>query len=171
MLNTSRIDYINKLKRMNDIASIKRIELLHPKLRDEVLAILLEVESKGVFIRITQGLRTVAEQDALYAQGRTKPGSKVTNAQGGNSFHNWGLAVDFCLLHKDGKISWSLTEDMDKDGKKDWMEVVEVFKKYNWKWGGDFKSIKDNPHFEKTFSNTLAQLKLLKKDKEGYVIL
>lgn len=156
---------------MGDSTTIQRIAKLHPKLRSEVATIVTEIQSKGIDIRITQGLRTIAEQDALYAQGRTKPGPKVTNAKGGQSFHNFGLAVDFCLLHKDGSISWDLHEDIDKDGIKDWMEVVAVFKKYGWVWGGDFKSIKDNPHFEKTFNKSLKELLALPKDKEGYVIL
>lgn len=156
---------------MADASTINRIAKIHPKLRSEVANILSDIQAKNINIRITQGLRTIAEQDALYAQGRTKPGGKVTNAKGGQSFHNFGLAVDFCLMHKDGSISWDLHEDVDKDGVKDWMEVVEVFKKYGWVWGGDFKSIKDNPHFEKTFGKSLKDLISLPKDKEGYVIL
>ncbi len=156
---------------MSDKVSISRIAKIHPKLRSEAANILIEIQSKGIDIRITQGLRTTAEQDALYAQGRTKPGGIVTKAKGGSSFHNYGLAVDFCLLHKDGTISFNLTEDIDKDGKKDWLEVVEVFKKYEWTWGGDFKSILDTPHFEKTFGYVLSQIKELKKDNEGYPII
>lgn len=156
---------------MSDKTTISRIAKLHPKVRSEVAEIITEIQSKGIDIRIVQGLRTFAEQDALYAQGRTIPGAIVTNAKGGDSNHNYGLAIDFCLLHKDGTISWNLKEDMDKDGKSDWLEVVEVFESKGWFWGGRFKSIKDNPHFEKTFSKTITQLKLLPKDKDGYVII
>ncbi len=156
---------------MSDNISIQRIAKIHPKLRSEAATILLEIQAKGIDIRITQGLRTIAEQDALYAQGRTKPGAIVTKAKGGNSMHNFGLAVDFCLLHKDGTISWNMNEDLDKDGKKDWMEVVETFKAHGWTWGGDFKSILDTPHFEKTFGYLLEQIKKLAKDAEGYPII
>lgn len=156
---------------MSDKISISRIAKIHPKLRTDCSDVLIEIQKRGIDIRITQGLRTIAEQDALYAQGRTTPGKKVTNAKGGSSMHNYGLAVDFCLLHKDGTISWSMTEDLDKDGKKDWMEVVEVFKAHGWTWGGDFKSILDTPHFEKGFGYTLEQIKQLKKDSEGYPII
>lgn len=156
---------------MSDKVSINRIAKIHPKLRAEAATILLEIQSKGIDIRITQGLRTIAEQDALYAQGRTTPGAIVTKAKGGSSMHNYGLAVDFCLLRKDGTISFNMTEDMDKDGKKDWLEVVEVFKAHGWTWGGDFKSILDTPHFEKTFGYVLSQIKELKKDAEGYPII
>jgi len=155
---------------MEDGSTINRIAKLHPKLRNEVALIVSDIISKGINIRITQGLRTIAEQDALYAQGRTKPGKIVTNAKGGSSMHNFALAVDFVLLRPDKVISWDMNEDIDKDGKKDWMEVVEVFKKYGWEWGGDFKSIKDYPHFQKTFGKKLADLRIMPKDKDGYVI-
>jgi peptidoglycan L-alanyl-D-glutamate endopeptidase CwlK len=155
---------------MSDKISISRIAKIHPKLRSECSDILIEIQNKGVDIRITQGLRTIAEQNDLYAQGRTVPGKIVTKAKGGDSMHNYGLAVDFCLLHKDGTISWSMTEDMDKDGKKDWMEVVEVFEKHGWEWGGRWQ-FTDTPHFQKTFGKNLTQIKQLTKDAEGYPIL
>src|SRR5688572_8244426 len=47
------------------------------------------MQRKGVVVRIISGTRTYAEQDALYAKGRTRPGPKVTNAQGGFSNHNF----------------------------------------------------------------------------------
>lgn len=51
-------------------------------------------------------LRSPAEQDALYAQGRTAPGPVVTKAQAGQSAHQYGLALDFCILTL-GKLDWS----------------------------------------------------------------
>jgi peptidoglycan L-alanyl-D-glutamate endopeptidase CwlK len=126
-----------------------------------------------------QGLRTIDEQNALYAQGRTKPGSIVTNAKGGSSFHNYGLAIDFAILtDKDGNgsfedLSWDIKRDNDKDGTADWLEVVKVFEAAGWSWGGKWSSIKDYPHLEKTFGYTWRQL--LEKYNSGatveYVIL
>lgn len=152
-----------------DKISLERIELLHPKLREEAKQILQECNEKltgRASVRITQTLRTIAEQDALYAQGRTTKGKIVTNAKGGSSYHNYGLAVDFVLLIDGKEISWDINKDFDGDKKADWMEVVEVFKKYGWKWGGEFKSIKDYPHFEKSFGYSVSQLfeKYKKKD-------
>ena len=138
-----------------------RIAKLHPALRDEVREIVLacDIALNGrAKIRITQGLRTIAEQDALYAQGRSKPGKVVTFARGGYSFHNYGLAVDFCLILDGKEVSWDQRADYDGDQRADWMEVVEVFKRYGWVWGGDFRSIKDSPHFQKTFGYTEAVL-------------
>ena len=110
---------------------------------------------RGVNIRITDGLRTFSEQDELYAQGRTSPGSIVTNAKAGYSFHNFGLAIDFVLISS----GYDMKADVDGDGTADWSEVVEVAKELGFAWGGDWKSFKDNPHFEMTFGLTCAQLR------------
>lgn len=155
-----------------DKISALRISLLHPKLRDEALTILAEVENKltgRAFMRITFGLRTFTEQADLFNLGRTKVnpdgktakkpmGNIVTNAKAGQSNHNYGLAVDFALI-VDGKTAvWDTKTDFDNDLIPDWMEVVAVFKKYGWSWGGDWKNFKDYPHFEKTFGYSVSQL-------------
>jgi peptidoglycan L-alanyl-D-glutamate endopeptidase CwlK len=146
---------------MKDAVSIARVKLLHPKIRDEVAALISKVEFNNpkFAVRIVQGLRTIDEQNALYAQGRTAPGNIVTNARGGSSLHNYGLAIDFALLYDkdgDGKyetLSWDTGLDYDKDGVKDWQEVVNEFKAGGYEWGGDWKSIKDDPHLQKTFGH------------------
>jgi peptidoglycan LD-endopeptidase CwlK len=151
---------------MRDNISEGRLLKLHPAIRDEVRLLIDKAESRLPFtaIRIVQGLRTFAEQDALYQQGRTKPGNRVTNARGGASFHNYGLAIDFALLYDKDKngtyetLSWDTLKDMDKDGEADWAEVVRIFEEAGYVWGGNFSSIKDNPHLEKTFGFTWRQL-------------
>lgn len=153
-----------------DKSTIKIVAKLHPELRSEVASILIEIQSKGIDIKIVQGLRSFKEQDAIYAQGRALPGKIVSNAKGGQSYHNFGLALDFCLLHKDGSISWDINEDSDKDNIEDWNEVVDVFESYGWSSGTKWKH-PDNPHFEKTFGYNFKQFAKFKKDKEGYVIL
>ena len=136
-----------------DNVTLQRIQLLHPKLRNEVTFLTNQANAqltKHSEIRIVQGLRTIEEQNELYAQGRTKAGKKVTNAKGGQSFHNYGLAFDFCLLIDDKEVSWDLKKDWDGDKIADWMEVVNVFRRAGWEWGGSWK-FKDNPHFQKVF--------------------
>ena len=61
----------------------------------------------GAVYSVQQGLRTVAQQNALYAQGRTEPGAIVTNAPGGSSAHNFGLAVDLYPVIN-GAIDWGV---------------------------------------------------------------
>ncbi len=158
-----------------------RINKLHPKVKAEVEKIIAECDvalTGRAKIRITQGLRSFKEQDELYAIGRTKPGKKVTNAKAGQSIHNYGLAVDICLII-DGKIaSWDTAKDWDNDKVADWYECVKIFAKYGWGWGGKWKTFKDLPHFEKQSIKTKngemktswRNLIKLPKDKTGYII-
>jgi len=152
---------------MRDKVSEDRVKLLHPKVRDEVKALIEKAElglPATMAIRVVQGLRTIEEQDALYAQGRTKPGNIVTKAKGGSSFHNYGLAIDFAILtDTDGNgsyndLSWDIRRDNDKDGAADWLEVVRVFEAAGWEWGGKWASLKDYPHLQKTFGLTWREL-------------
>ncbi len=148
-----------------DAITLKRIDLLHPILREEVKTMYGEICSRligRVVCRFSHTLRTDKEQNELYAQGRTKPGKKVTNAKGGYSYHNFGLAFDIVLIIDNKEASWDMKTDFDGDKKADWMEVVEVAKKYGWEWGGDWVKFKDAPHFQKTFGKTTAQLRELR---------
>lgn len=174
--NTSEVD---KVETFVDQLSLQRISKLHPKLREECKKIMAEVNqktyTKASFCRITFTLRTFAEQQAIYNQGRTTPGQKVTNAKPGQSIHNYGLAVDIAFVINGKDASWDVKKDWDRDGQSDWMEVVAVFKKYGWEWGGDWVSFKDMPHFQKTFGYSWQKLLNLKNagkvDQEGYVII
>lgn len=168
---------------MKDSVTLERIKTLHPKLREEALDIYDEIckrLSGKAMCRFTFTLRTIAEQDGLFALGRTKPGKVVTKAKGGLSYHNYGLAIDIVLLldrEGDGKfteVSWDTKGDYDKDGVSDWMEVVQVFKESGWEWGGDWKFV-DGPHFQKTFGKSVRELLSLynskKVDANNYVLL
>ena len=139
-----------------------RIALLHPKIRQEIETVVKEANialTGKASVRISQGLRTIAEQNALFSQGRTDKTKKiVTNARGGSSYHNYGLAVDIVLIIDGKTASWDDKTDFDGDRVSDWMEVVAIFKKYGYVWGGDFRSIKDSPHFEKPFGYSTSQL-------------
>ncbi|MFY0483076.1 M15 family metallopeptidase [Flavobacterium sp. PLA-1-15] len=151
----------------------QRIAKLHPTIREEVTKIIAQCDKAltgKAKVRITHGLRTNAEQDNLYAQGRTTPGKKITNAKGGQSIHNYGFAVDICLIIE-GKASWDTAKDWDNDQIADWYECVKIFALHGWEWGGNWKTFKDMPHFEKRIHNSWKKLSKLKKDKNGYVIL
>ena len=160
---------------MVDKVTQDRISKLHPSVRDEVTKIIEEINTKFLTgrakVRIAQGLRTFAEQDALYAQGRTKPGKKVTNAKGGQSVHNYGFACDIALIIKDKEVSWDTKKDWDGDKVADWDECVKVFAKYGWSWGGNWTSFKDMPHFDKIGYSNWRILSKYKRDNNGYIIL
>jgi peptidoglycan L-alanyl-D-glutamate endopeptidase CwlK len=146
---------------------------MHPLLRKELSDIYQEIRERRVSIRITDTLRTFQQQNALYEIGRSKPGQRVTNARAGQSYHNYGLAVDFALLLKGGKeVSWDRNLDLNKNNLKDWDEVVAVFKHYGWNWGGNWTNFKDYPHFEKTFGYSTSELfnfHKVGKLKNGYI--
>lgn len=139
--------------------SAAKLSGLHPVVKQAAERLIERSFARGVPILITQGLRTIAEQEALYAQGRTKPGKIVTNARGGHSNHNFGVAIDFCLLQPDGKsVSWNVGTD--------WMAVVRIAKELGFEWGGDWKSFKDYPHLEMCFGLTTAQYRAGRKPTE-----
>jgi peptidoglycan L-alanyl-D-glutamate endopeptidase CwlK len=148
-----------------DKVTLERIENLHPKLRDEAKSIYTEICSAlsgKAMCRFSYTLRTFAEQDALF---NARP--QVTKAKGGQSYHNYGLAVDIVLIvDKDGNgsyesASWDVKSDFDGDGKSDWMEVVAIFKRHGWEWGGDWNHFSDKPHFQKTLGYSIASLQAL----------
>ena len=104
----------------------------------------------GIRLRISQGLRTIKEQDDLYAQGRTRPGKIVTNAKGGDSFHNYGLAIDVVIINPNGTANWSRLS----------ADVVRIAAQEGFEWGGNWRTFKDYPHFQMTFGQTIEQLKV-----------
>lgn len=144
---------------MKDSISAARLLALHPRVRDDFKMFIEEAEAGlNIKLRITQGLRTMEEQQALYNQGRTTAGAKVTNAKAGSSYHNYGLAID--LVAMDGaKVNWEY--DMKK--------LKPYADKYGISWGGSWRTFKDFPHFEKTFG--IGWREMLKRYQEKHFIL
>ena len=118
---------------------MRDITLCHPRLQKLITQLTSECANAGLPIKIGESFRSVAEQDALYAQGRTQPGSIVTNAKGSSysSQHQWGIAADF--YRADGKGAYNESGDYFK-------KVGELAKNLGLGWGGDWKSIVDKPH-------------------------
>jgi peptidoglycan L-alanyl-D-glutamate endopeptidase CwlK len=150
-----------------DLISERNIEKLHPKVRNKATEFINKVEKElGIKLRVTSTLRTYAEQDKLYAQGRTTKGGIVTNAKGGQSNHNFGTALDVVPI-VNGQADWKTTADT-------WNKIGTVGKSLGFEWGGDWKSFVDKPHFEMTFNNSLAQMRSKQEKGEvkgGYVKL
>ena len=93
---------------MFDAISQERLALIYPELARRMNQVEQILETLGFTIRISQALRTYAEQEAIYAQGRTSPGQIVTHARGGDSWHQYGLAVDFVPM-ENGQPVWDRT--------------------------------------------------------------
>ena len=128
----------------------KRIKELNVKIQDNVIKFISEVESKlGIRLRITQGYRSIATQNALYAQGRTAHGKIVTNARGGSSYHNYGLAIDVVEIRNNGSINWN----------PDWEAIGAIGVSNGFEWGGNWTTIIDKPHFQMTFGLSINDLR------------
>jgi hypothetical protein len=138
-----------RVGRLKDEPSEKVVQKLHPKIREKAREFIVKAEKQGVILRITSGLRTWEEQDALYAQGRTKPGNVVTNAKGGSSNHNYGLAFDVVPI-ENGNVNWN---------SKNWNKIGQIGKSVGFDWGGDWSGFVDKPHFEMLFGNNVSSLK------------
>jgi hypothetical protein len=146
-----------------DSATDKNIGKLHPAIRSDFSTFINRVDKElGIKLKLYYSYRTFNEQNELYSHGRTqeelnkvglknvvaKPNlPKITNAYGGLSYHNYGLAGDVAKVSGN-----SLIYDFD------WSGVVKIAKELGFSWGGDFTSIVDKPHFQKTFNNSVREL-------------
>lgn len=141
------------------------IQKLHPAIRKMTQDFLDKAKSEGIDLRLTFGIRTFEEQQALYDQGRSKPGKIVTKAKPGQSFHNYGLAIDVCPF-ENGKLNWD---------SKQWSKIAEIGKSIGFQWGGDWQNFKDIPHFEYPKATSYRVLLSLKNtgkvDQDGFVII
>ena len=117
---------------------MRGIEKLIPEAQKAVTQFKDVCLANGLNVLITDTLRTQAEQDALYAQGRTTSGSIVTNCKYPRSLHNWGVAWDFCRNEKGREY-----DDSDLFFEK----VGAIAESLGLVWGGHFKNI-DRPHIQ-----------------------
>jgi peptidoglycan LD-endopeptidase CwlK len=127
---------------MND-TSEARLDQVYPVLADKVRKMAQLLSDEGITIVVVQGLRTVEQQDHLYAQGRTMPGKIVTNARGGHSWHNFGLAVDCAPENPDSTIDWNASHPAWKT-----MEATGVG--LGLTSGANWIRLADAPHFQLT---------------------
>ncbi len=114
------------------------IATLLPEVQPLARQLVIQAAAKGITIKILSGLRTYEQQDALYAQGRTAPGQIVSNARGGYSNHNFGLAFDIGVF-ENGKY-------MGESPK--YAQLGPIGVAIGLAWGGNWKSLKDTPHYE-----------------------
>lgn len=140
---------------------------LHPIVKDRSNQLIQQSAQKGIVILITDDFRSAEDQDQLYEQGRTAEGNIVTHARGGESFHNFGLAIDFAIKTPSENVIWDMQYDGNQNGKSDWDEVVEMAKALGFEWGGDWAQFKDYPHLQMNFGLTLADLQNGKRPEES----
>jgi peptidoglycan L-alanyl-D-glutamate endopeptidase CwlK len=124
-----------------------RLRGCHPELKTRVRALVEALTAQGLDIVITQGVRSVAQQQALYAQGRSKPGKIVTNCDGVTKVSNhqpkadgYGYAVDVAWRNAHGEITW--------DGS--WDTMMTLAEAQGLTAGGRWRRFPDRPHIEWT---------------------
>jgi len=147
---------------MIDEISKERIKTLLPKAQVWATAHLNAIADSGLLpkgwrVRIASANRTWEEQDALFAKGRGAGGSIVTNARGGQSNHNFGIAWDLAIIDENGKY---VTDNAQYN------KIASVGKKMGLEWGGDWRSFKDSPHYQIKVGLTLSEMRdLMRRGK------
>ncbi|MCP8617703.1 M15 family metallopeptidase [Salirhabdus salicampi] len=131
---------------------------LHPVVAGKAERLVERSDEMGISVVITEGFRSFDKQNELYNRGRTDDGNIVTYAKGGESYHNYGLAIDFAIRNSNGEVIWDLRYDGNANGKSDWMEVVQIAKELGFEWGGDWSRFKDYPHLQMDFGLTIRDL-------------
>ncbi|PLT28571.1 M15 family metallopeptidase [Peribacillus deserti] len=132
---------------------------LNPIVSEKKEEFISRAGKQGITIVITDGFRSIDQQNRLYEKGRSGSGSVVTNVRGGDSFHNFGLAFDYALKNTSGQVIWDTQYDGNGNGQPDWFEAAEIAKDLGFEWGGDWEKFKDYPHLQMTFGLTINHLK------------
>ena len=130
----------------------------------------------GFAARILSGTRTYAEQNDLYAIGRTKQlnKSKVTNARGGQSNHNFGIAWDLALWvdgYYDGRKK-PRDKALEAKAEQQYVDASAVALGLGipkLEWGGNWSSFQDKPHYQLNLGLSLADLRTKLRDGTAYV--
>lgn len=128
----------------------RKIEDLQLIVAAKCRAFIAACAADDIDVIITSTYRDAESQNALYAQGRTAPGNKVTNVRGGDSLHNWRVAFDFVPV-VNGKAIWG--DD------KLWLRCGQHAERVGLEWGGRWTSFPDRPHCQYTGGLTIAQFK------------
>lgn len=125
----------------------RNLEDLNPKVAALCRSFIDKCKAQGIDVLITSTYRDFESQNALYAQGRTAPGPKVTNAKAGQSWHNWRCAFDFVPI-VNGKAQWNDPKLFTRCG--------EIAESVGLEWAGRWKTFKEWAHCQYTGGLTLA---------------
>ena len=138
-----------------DVRSAANIATLRPDAQQKAREWLLKCLEAGINVKVICGTRTYKEQDALYAQGRSTPGPKVTNAPAGYSWHNFGVGWDFVVFDSTGQPQWE-SPLMEECGR--------IAESLGLEWGGHWTNFQDIPHIQIKTGCTLADARQRVKD-------
>jgi peptidoglycan L-alanyl-D-glutamate endopeptidase CwlK len=80
------------------------LDSLDPYVANLAAGHLSQMTEEGLDFRLSEGFRTYATQNSYYRKGRTPSGRTVTDARGGQSLHNFGLAYDVAIFERGAYI-------------------------------------------------------------------
>ena len=127
----------------------RSLDDLDPIVKAKAEALIAACIAQGIDLLVTSTYRDIESQNALYAQGRTTPGNIVTNATGGQSFHNYRVALDFCPL-VNGKCDWNDAGLFERVG--------VIAEGLGMEWAGRWTTFRELAHVQYTQGLSLAQL-------------
>jgi peptidoglycan L-alanyl-D-glutamate endopeptidase CwlK len=134
-----------------DIRTEGNVQSLQPgaqrRARQFLTEVIGQLRGDGLVFKIISGTRTYEQQNALFAQGRTRPGRIVTRARGGQSNHNFGVAWDLGVFRNGAYIPESTL----------YQKAGAIGKRQGLEWGGDWESFQDEPHFQAIDEARLAE--------------
>lgn len=134
----------------------KNLNDLKPAPKEKILALINAAKKElNIDTAITSTYRDKDYQNFLYAQGRTQAGKIVTNARGGESYHNYGFAADLFPT-----INGQALTDAQ------YSSFVAIAKRFGLTWGGNFSNIFDKPHFQLS-DPAIASLIAIEKKKNN----
>jgi peptidoglycan L-alanyl-D-glutamate endopeptidase CwlK len=135
-----------------DVRNRRVIATLLPQVQVKAFAWLGECDSKGIWLLLTEGYRSWAQQAWDYASGRFRPGKIITNAKPGYSFHQFRVAIDMVPADGNGGLHY---EDMTR-----FTQAAAIAKKYGFEWGGEWpKGQRDVPHLQYTGGLTIVDFR------------
>lgn len=123
---------------------------LHPAVKRGALKLLDNLKQKGFIPLIYSTYRDNEKQNELYSHGRTKSGSKVTNAKGGQSMHNYKLAFDIVNKSTSGIANFN--------DNKFYEELKNQCSILGFTWGGNWLGFTDKPHVQFTAGATDGEI-------------
>lgn len=140
---------MDKIKRRDNLS------LLNNTVKEMLDLALIECRRQGLWVYPFETWRSFERQADRYRQGRDPayPGDIVTHAEPGNSFHHYGLAVDLVFDGDHAKPGTQWT------WKGDYPAVAQILQRHGFEWGRNWKSFKEDAHFQMTFGLTIDEVK------------
>lgn len=136
-----------------DARTEKNIATLHLEAQRLARIFMSAAADFDVTVKIISGTRSYAEQDALFAKGRTAPGDIVTNAKGGQSNHNFGIAWDIGLFKDGAYLAGGNDDEISLYAK------VSSLRPDGVEWGGNWTTFKDPPHYQVETGLTVSKVR------------